>query len=135
MGQWIVDGVNIVVSRNTLINQTNGLAVVGAEVRVIGQQADAVVVARDHRDRQPVTGERVRFEGPITGLPENGLLGDWIIADQTVRVTENTRCRANALSASARGPGLGLRHREVIATNLVYIPGGRASIDIVNHGR
>ncbi len=136
VGQWIVDSVNVVVSRNTLINQDEGMAVVGAEVRVIGQQADATVVAREIIVLDsPVTGERVRFQGRITGWPDDGLLGDWTIADQTVQVTENTTLQGERfvrLGAVAQVWGLRQPSGQVVATNLVVHPWrpGAASIDL-----
>jgi hypothetical protein len=86
VGRWIVDGVNVVVSRNTLINQANGMAVVGAEIQVTGHQADgAVVVAREIIVlSSPMTGQPVRFQGRIQGLPDNGLLGVWTIGGRQV---------------------------------------------------
>lgn len=136
VGNWVVNGVNIVVSRNTLINQDEGMAVVGAVVRVIGQQADAMVVAREIIViDSPLTGERVRFKGRITDLPDDGLLGDWTIADQTVQVTENTTLQGECfvrLGAVAQVWGLRQPTGEVVATNLVVHPWrpGEASIDL-----
>ncbi len=136
VGNWIVNGINIVVSRNTLINQNNGMAVVGAQVQVSGQQADATIVAREIIVlNSPLTGERVRFQGRIQGLPESGLLGDWTIADQRVRVTENTTLQGERfvrIGAVAQVWGLRQPSGEVVATNLVIHPWrpGEVSIDL-----
>jgi hypothetical protein len=136
VGRWIVGGTNVVVSRNTLIDQRNGMAVVGAQVRVIGHQAEEVVVAREIIVlSSPVTGEPVRFHGRIQALPENGLLGAWTIADRQVLVTENTRLlgeRFVRIGAVAQVWGLRQPSGEVVATNLVVHPWrpGEASIDL-----
>lgn len=135
VGRWIVDGTNVVVSRNTLINQSNGMAVVGAEVQVNGHQADGTVVAREIVVlTSPVSGEPVRFQGRIQSLPENGLLGLWTVAGRSVRVTENTRLlgeRFARIGAVAQVWGLRQPSGEIIATNLVVHPWrpGDGSID------
>lgn len=135
VGQWVVNGVNVVVSRNTLINQSNGVAVVGAVVRVIGQQVDATVVAREIIViSSPVSGDPVRFEGRITALPSGGLLGNWTIAGRTVQVTENTRLQGEQfarIGAVAQVWGLRQPTGEVVATNLVVHPWrpGEVSVD------
>jgi hypothetical protein len=135
VGQWIVAGLNVVVSRNTQINQSNGMAVVGAEVTVIGHQADGTIVAREIVViNSPVAGEPVRFQGRIEALPDNGLLGAWIIDGRTVQVTENTSVlgeRFARVGAVAQVWGMLQPSGEVVATNLVihpWRPGG-ASID------
>lgn len=136
VGRWIVDGLNVVVSRNTLVNQSNGVAVVGAEVTVIGHQADGTIVAREIIVlNSPVTGQPVRFQGRITDLPESGLLGAWTIAGRTVLVSENTRLlgeRFVRIGAVAQVWGLRQPSGEVVATNLVVHPWrpGEASIDL-----
>lgn len=135
VGRWIVDGTNVVVSRNTLIDQRNGVAVVGAEVQVTGHEADGTVVARAIVVlNSPVSGEPVRFQGRITGLPDSGLLGVWTVAGRQVRVTENTRLlgeRFARIGAVAQVWGLRQPSGEVIATNVVVHPWrpGDGSID------
>jgi hypothetical protein len=134
VGQWIVAGINVVVSRNTQINQSNGMAVVGAEVTVIGHQADGTIVAREIVViNSPVAGEPVRFHGRIEVLPNNGLLGAWVIAGRTVHVTENTSVlgeRFARVGAVAQVWGIVQPSGEVVATNLVIHPWrpGEASI-------
>lgn len=136
VGRWIVDGTNVVVSRNTLIDQRNGMAVVGAEVQVTGQQADGVVVAREIVVlNSPVSGEPVRFQGRIQGLPQNGLLGAWNIAGRTVLVTENTRLlgeRFVRIGAMVQVWGLRQPNGEIAATSLVVHPWrpGEGSIEL-----
>lgn len=126
VGRWIVDGVNVVVSRNTLVNQSNGMAVVGAEVTIVGHQADGTIVAREIIVlNSPISGEPVRFHGRITALPDGGLLGVWTVAGRPVRVTENTRLlgeRFVRIGAVAQVWGLRQPSGEVIATNLVVRP-------------
>ena len=137
VGRWMVAGINVVVSRNTLINENNGMAVVGAEVTVLGQLADSsTIVAREIVVlTSPASGERVHFEGRIQALPDGGLLGEWIIADQTVQVTENTRLlgeRFVRIGAIAQVWGLRQPSGVVYATNMVvhpWRPGGE-SIDL-----
>ncbi len=136
VGRWIVDGTNVVVSRNTLINQGNGAAVVGAEVQISGHQADSsTVVAREIIVlSSPVSGEPVRFQGRIQGLPENGLLGAWTIGGRQVQVTENTRIggeRFVRIGARAQVWGLQQPSGVIVATNLIVHPWrpGEDSID------
>ena len=137
VGRWIVDGVNVVVSRNTLINQANGMAVVGAEIQVTGHQADgAVVVAREIIVlSSPISGQPVRFQGRIQGLPDNGLLGVWTIGGRQVTVNEDTRLQGERfvrIGAMAQVWGLQQPSGEIVATNLVVHPWrpGDGSIDL-----
>jgi hypothetical protein len=136
VGRWIVNGVNVVVSRNTLINQGAGAAVVGAEVQVSGHQADGgAVVAREIVVlNSPVSGEPVRFQGRIRSLPENGLLGVWTIGDRQVQVTANTRIEGERfVRLGARVQVWGLRQPggEIVGVHLIVHPWrpGEESID------
>jgi hypothetical protein len=136
VGRWIVAGTNVVVSRNTLINQSAGAAVVGAEIQVSGHQADGgAVVAREIVVlNSPVSGEPVRFQGRIRGLPENGLLGVWTIGDRQVQVTENTRIdgeRFVRIGARVQVWGLLQPDGEIVGAHLIVHPWrpGEESID------
>lgn len=136
VGHWIVNGMNVVVSRNTQIDQRNGVAVVGAQVQVSGQQADSLtIVAREIIVlSSPVSGEPVRFQGRITGLPQNGLVGVWTIAGQQVRVSDTTRVEGVQfvrIGAIAQVWGLRQASGEVYATTLAVHPRrpGEDSID------
>lgn len=93
LGVWTVSGKEVVVSAGTAINQTKGLVTVGSEVYVSGWQAGERVVATliVVLSSPAPSGQFVRFSGSIQQLPANGLLGEWRIADRTVRVTEQTR--------------------------------------------
>lgn len=126
-GHWVVDGQHVSVSRNTLIDQRNGLAVVGAEVRVNGWQDGEAVVAREIVViSSPEPGvQRVRFTGPIRQLPANGLLGLWVVDGREVRVTAQTRIQGERfvrLGAIARVWGLRNQAGQVLATTIEVHP-------------
>lgn len=126
-GRWVVDGQNVIVNRNTLIDQRNGLAVVGAEVRVNGWQDGDVVVAREIIViSSPEPGQQpVRFTGPIRRLPANGLLGLWVVNGREVRVTERTRIQGERfvrIGAIARVWGLRNEAGQVLATTIEVRP-------------
>jgi hypothetical protein len=99
LGVWTVSGKEVVVSAGTAINQTKGLVTVGSEVYVSGWQAGERVIATlivVLSSPEP-SGQFVRFSGPIQQLPANGLIGEWRIADRTVRVTEQTPVSAQLM--------------------------------------
>lgn len=93
IGPWVVSGKQVTVSAATAINQAKGLVVVGSKVHVVGWQAGDQVIATliVVLESPAPSGRFVRFMGPIQKLPEQGLIGEWQIADRTVLVTENTR--------------------------------------------
>lgn len=96
VGQWTVSGKQVTVSAATAVNQAKGLAAVGAKVHVVGwQTGDRITATLIVVLESPTPGGQfVRFVGPIKQLPDSGLIGDWQVADRTVRVTENTRLAA-----------------------------------------
>jgi hypothetical protein len=91
-GEWTVDGKTVQVVPSTRINQEKGLAVVGAEVNVVGVQADGKVVAHliTVLKSPAAGGHPVAFIGRIEDLPSSGLLGDWKVAGRTVAVSAST---------------------------------------------
>lgn len=126
-GRWVVDGHNVAVLRNTLIDQRNGLAVVGAEVRIEGRQNGDAVVAREIVViTSPEPGlERVRFSGPIRRLPDHGLMGVWMVDGHAVRVNESTRIvgeRFVRVGAIARVWGIVKPDGTVVATTIAVRP-------------
>lgn len=126
-GRWMVDGQQLAVSRNTLIDQRNGLAVVGAEVRVDGWQDGDVVVAREIIViSSPEPGlQRVHFTGPIRRLPDNGLLGLWMVDGRQVRVTEQTRIQGERfvrIGAMAQVWGLRNEEGQIVAATIEVHP-------------
>lgn len=126
-GRWMVDGQQLAVSRNTLIDQRNGLAVVGAEVRVDGWQDGDVVVAREIIViSSPEPGlQRVHFSGPIRRLPDNGLLGLWMVDGRQVRVTEQTRIQGERfvrIGAMAQVWGLRNEEGQIVAATIEVHP-------------
>ena len=126
-GRWIVDGQNVAVNRNTLIDQRNGLAVVGAEVRVQGWQEENAVVAREIIViTSPEPGvERVRFAGPIRRLPPSGLEGIWVVDGREVQVTDRTRIdgeRFVRIGAIAQVWALRNEAGHLMATHIVVHP-------------
>ena len=126
-GRWMVDGQQLAVSRNTLIDQRNGLAVVGAEVRVDGWQDGDVVVAREIIViSSPEPGlQRVHFSGPIRRLPDNGLLGLWMVDGRQVRGTEQTRIQGERfvrIGAMAQVWGLRNEEGQIVAATIEVHP-------------
>jgi hypothetical protein len=97
-GRWKVAGVPVLVGPNTAIYQTNGLAVVGAEVQIDGWEVagneDGIVAETITVLTSPIPGgQPVRFTGLIDDLPDDGLIGVWVVDGQQVRVTESTQLR------------------------------------------
>lgn len=83
---WVVAGhtVNVV---ETEIRLTTGSAAVGMWAAVIaGQDAEGTLVATHIAVMPP----EIRLKGPITSIPD-GRLGSWIIAGQSINVTDETR--------------------------------------------
>lgn len=126
-GRWVVDGQNVAVSRNTMIDQRNGLAMVGAEVRVNGWQGEDAIAAREIVViSSPEPGlERVRFSGPIRRLPPNGLEGLWVVDGREVRVTDRTHIdgeRFVRIGAMAQVWALRNEAGQLLATHIVVRP-------------
>lgn len=93
IGAWQVAGRQVMVTAATAINQEKGLAVVGAQVKVVGWQIGGrLMAARIVVLSSPLPGgQHARFAGRIEALPTGGLIGVWTIAGQSVQVTDRTR--------------------------------------------
>ncbi len=91
-GEWVVDGKTVKVTPATRINQQKGLVKVGAEVNVVGHQADGKIMAMQItvlRSDAP-GGRRVVFLGRIEALPEGVVVGAWKVGGRDVMVTAQT---------------------------------------------
>ncbi|MER2599811.1 MAG: DUF5666 domain-containing protein [Caldilineales bacterium] len=133
-GRWLVDGVVVAVTPNTRIHQMAGAVTIGAEVRIVGRMVDDVLAAREIAViSSPVSGEAVRFVGPIEAMPTGGLAGDWTIGGQTVQVSATTRIEgARLLRVGVRVQVVGLRQSSgvVVATELAArLPRPGAAVD------
>jgi hypothetical protein len=94
IGDWRVSGRNVHVTAATRIEQENGLASVGATVKVHGNtRSDNSVDAEEINVRETGqnTGE-VKFKGTIESFPgTSGFIGDWRVGGRTVHVSSSTR--------------------------------------------
>jgi hypothetical protein len=91
-GTWTVDGKQVDVSAQTKVMQKKALAEVGATVHVVGWTEDARVKALLITVIAGPTGSMpFMLQGVIESLPEGGLVGDWMVSGNLIKVTEATR--------------------------------------------
>lgn len=93
IGNWIVEGRTVHVSAATHIKQEQGVIAVGAFVEVRGLlQSDGSVNATEiDVEATPGSPRQFEFEGFADGLPDGGLIGDWVVRGHTVHVSSTTR--------------------------------------------
>ena len=91
-GEWVVGGKTVKVTPATRINQQKGLVKVGAEVNVVGHQADGKIMAMQITvlKSDAPGGRLVVFVGRIETLPASGVVGAWKIGGREVTVTSQT---------------------------------------------
>ncbi len=91
--EWVVSGVTVRLTEQTVVNEQAGPADVGATVQVVGvRQQDRSVVARMIKVLRPPAQLRpVQFSAPIVALPAGGLLGEWTVGQYTVIVSDKTK--------------------------------------------
>lgn len=91
--EWIVSGITVRLTEQTVVNEQAGPADVGATVQVVGvRQQDRSVLARVIRVLKPPAQQRpVQFTAPIVALPADGLLGEWKVGQETVLVSDRTK--------------------------------------------
>lgn len=91
--EWVVSGVTVRLTEQTVVNEQAGPADVGATVQVVGvRQQDRSVVARMIKVLRPPAQLRpVQFSAPIVALPAAGLLGEWTVGQYTVIVSDKTK--------------------------------------------
>lgn len=115
VGDWLVGGKTIRVSATTRIEQEDGIAAVGALVKIEGAlQPDGSINARSVEvERGAVSGNPLlKIYGLITALPSGGLIGDWTVGGVTVRVSAETK-----IEQYAGAPAVGV-YVEVEGTRL-----------------
>jgi len=84
---WQIGGQTVITNSGTRIVLTTGRAAVGMWAEVTARrQADDTLLAL----QITVVPPEVRLKGPVESKPEDNI-GDWTIAGQTIRVTQETR--------------------------------------------
>jgi hypothetical protein len=94
-GIWIVAGREVLISKDTLIEEKYGKAAVGAYVEVKGSSTGKAITAYEievKRDEnyQPKASYNSKFYGTIERMPEKGPDGIWIVAGREILVTKDT---------------------------------------------
>lgn len=91
--EWVVSGVTVRLTAQTVVNEQAGPADVGATVQVVGiRQQDRSVLAHVIKVlRPPALLRPVQFSAPIVALPAEGLLGEWTVGQYTVIVSDKTK--------------------------------------------
>ena len=96
VGTWVVDGRTVEVTAHTRIEQKNGPITVGTVVEVEGWKLEGgAIQARKIKSEDEGNGDdedhgdKVEFKGHIVSFPD-GLIGEWVIDDETVIATEST---------------------------------------------
>ncbi|MBI1293548.1 hypothetical protein GC175_01150 [bacterium] len=135
LGEWKVGRKTIVVGAATVIDEHKGLAEEGAQVRVEVLKSHTqpytavkvVVLNSAHKDDDDGDddGEQhryIEFEGEISGLPAEGLLGEWQVGDKTVIVTEKTQIKGDrddiALDVKVKVEGYQVEDGKVLARKI-----------------
>lgn len=101
-GIWIVNGKEVLVTKDTLIKEKHGKAAVGAYVEIEGNISGKTFSAYEIEvkralSEQPAgsetimqpTGSEIRISGKVERIPE-GLLGTWIVSGKEVFVSKDT---------------------------------------------
>lgn len=98
IGNWTVAGRTIQVSAQTRIDTPSGPAVLGACVDIRGTALNPTTIAATSIDTRPASKcagsstspGTIEIYGSVEQLPASGLIGDWRVANVTVRVTAQT---------------------------------------------
>jgi cytoskeletal protein CcmA (bactofilin family) len=94
VGDWTVSGTVVHVTDATEINQDDAPAAVGANVEVKGtQESDGSITADEVEVKEAADDDQfgnVEFHGSIESLPDPYPVGDWVVSDRTVHVTDQT---------------------------------------------
>jgi hypothetical protein len=129
VGDWRVNGRTVHVSLATFLNQEHGAFVVGAFVEVKGtMRADGSIDAtrielQSSSSDSGGEGQSANLKGTIQSLPSSsGLIGDWIINNQTVHVTSSTKLKTEhgvfAIGTRVKVKGLRLADGSMVATKI-----------------
>ena len=94
-GTWVVNGVTLRVDSRTMIHPDRLAPEIGMLANVIAlEQLDSILWAKNITLHSPKEEKpRVKFEGTIESLPEEGLLGAWVVNSTTVTVTTDTKLK------------------------------------------
>lgn len=131
IGEWRVGGRRVIVTSATNINTEHGPVAAGAFVEIKGSvNPDGSLTATRIEIKSNVNGGdgRDELKGAIESLPASGLIGDWMVAGRTVRVTSSTSInqehgRAIA-GASVEVHGVMWADGSIDATRIEVKPGG-----------
>ncbi|MCC7354255.1 MAG: hypothetical protein IT330_10900 [Anaerolineae bacterium] len=95
VGTWVISGRSVEVTERTWVDEHDGPAIVGAQVKVIAvEQADGTLWALRIEVEDDDDGDNdhfVRFRGLVEQLPNDpNLIGLWVVGAQRVMVTART---------------------------------------------
>jgi hypothetical protein len=96
IGDWVVGGMKVAVTAQTVIKQEQGAVMIGAIVEVEGMmQMGGSIIATEIETRSGTSsGSYVKFYGHVQSLPSTtDRIGDWVVSGRTVRVTATTRVK------------------------------------------
>ena len=120
IGDWVVSGREVQVTEATIIKQVKGLVEPGAEVHVVGWEAEGAIQAVQVTViAQSWRGRAFNYAGPVEELPRNGVVGYWNVAGNRVQVTQQTRMTGGEfarLGAPAEVGGVQLQNGVRVAT-------------------
>jgi hypothetical protein len=110
-GVWVVNGKEVLVTKDTIIKEKHGKAAVGAYVEVEGNLSGKAFTAYEievkralseqpvgseirmqpsgNENRMQTDGSELRISGKVERIPE-GLLGTWIVSGKEVFVSKDT---------------------------------------------
>ena len=94
-GLWIINGRNVQVGNNTVIEEKHGRASAGAFAEVKGQQSGDIFTAYEIEIKQGKDFKKSaypgKFYGTVEKLPERGWQGVWIINGREILATGHTK--------------------------------------------
>lgn len=96
-GVWVIDGLSVMVTGQTIIKAKHGDVSTGRYVEVKGYQDDKFFTASkieiedDYRSDSGLT--HAKFYGTVREMPAKGLTGVWRINDREVLITGNTEIK------------------------------------------
>ena len=94
-GRWIINGRNVQVGNNTVIEEKYGRASAGAFAEVKGRQSGDIYTAYEIEIKQGKDFKKSaypgKFYGTVEKLPERGWQGVWIINGREILATGHTK--------------------------------------------
>jgi len=101
-GIWVVNGKEVLVTKETVVKEKHGKAAVGAYVEIEGNLSGKTFTAYEIEvkralSEQPVgretitqpTGSEIRISGKVERIPD-GLLGTWVVNGREIFVSKDT---------------------------------------------